>query len=353
MSHLVLDGHKLMYHPDRVADFVANRDVAPIYVEISPAAHCNHRCLFCHYNYLGHQGKFPKGRMATLIDELSQNSVRSLVFAGVGEPMIHPETVPMIAYAKDRGIDTAMSTNGVLIKPEHCDILVQNLSWIRFSCNAGTPESYARIHQTKADDFEKVLSNIRMIVDAKRRLQSNITIGVQCIVLPENKDEVLAHAQAMKEIGVDYCVLKHFYTHQENLYSPDMSFIDDAFLQGLSQGAQALKSDTFTCIARSYETIMQERVYDKCYGLPFIVYIREDGEVYTCFSYQHDTKTSLGNILQQSFTQVWESKQKQAAFDYINTCIDKQHCQPNCRHHQINNYLWEIKHRSILHHNFI
>lgn len=35
MSSLSLDGHKLTYHPDRVADFAAGLEVAPIYVEIS------------------------------------------------------------------------------------------------------------------------------------------------------------------------------------------------------------------------------------------------------------------------------------------------------------------------------
>ena len=105
MSSLSLDGHKLTYHPDRVADFAAGAEVAPIYVEISPVANCNHRCLFCHYNYLGHKGKFPKNRMLTLVDELAKAGTRSLVFAGIGEPTLNSETVTAIERAKALGVD--------------------------------------------------------------------------------------------------------------------------------------------------------------------------------------------------------------------------------------------------------
>lgn len=66
----------------------------------SPVANCNHRCLFCHYNYLGHKGKFPKGRMLTLVDELAKAGTRSLVFAGIGEPTLNSETIAAIETAK-------------------------------------------------------------------------------------------------------------------------------------------------------------------------------------------------------------------------------------------------------------
>ncbi len=353
MSSLSLDGHKLTYHPDRVADFAAGAEVAPIYVEISPVANCNHRCLFCHYNYLGHKGKFPKNRMLTLVDELAKAGTRSLVFAGIGEPTLNSETVTAIERAKALGVDVAMSTNGALLKNDDLPILAKNLTWIRFSFNAGTTQSYAKVHQTKEADFDKVIANIRALVETKKAIGSEITIGVQFILLPENKDDVIAHADKMKEIGVDYFVVKHFYEHDENEYNPDMSFLTDEFLDALSKSAKALNGNGFSCIVRSHENLSKKRVYDKCYGLPFIVYIREDGEVYTCFSYQHDKKTSLGNIFEKSFAEVWSGTQKKDAIDYINDCIDKNSCQPNCRHHQINNYLWELKHPSIQHLNFI
>ena len=52
----------------------------------------------------------------------------------------------------------------------------------------------------------------------------------------------------------------------------------------------------------------------------------------------------MGNIFENSLKEIWSSKQKRDAIEYINNQIDKKQCQPSCRHHHINNYLWELKH---------
>ena len=186
-----------------------------------------------------------------------------------------------------------------------------------------------------------------------KKFESRITIGVQYILLPENKDDVVSQAKVFKNIGIDYFVVKHFYSHEQNIYNPEMSFLDQSFIDNLLQEKAKIETDRFSFVVRSTKNLDKNRVYDKCYGLPFILYIREDGEVYTCFSYQHESKTSLGNIYKLTLEEVWKSSQKKKAIDFINEKIDKNHCQPNCRHHQINNYLWDLKHPNVEHINFI
>ena len=55
-----LDSHKLIYHPERVAKWLAGDNIYPIEVEISPSGSCNHRCVFCALDYLGYQPNFLK-----------------------------------------------------------------------------------------------------------------------------------------------------------------------------------------------------------------------------------------------------------------------------------------------------
>lgn len=346
-----IDSHKLKYHPDRVAEFLRIADTSPVYVEISPTAFCNHRCVFCHYNYIGHEGSFEKGRMLNLTEELAQAGTRSLVFAGIGEPLLNPETVPAVVRAKGLGIDVGMSTNGALIKDTHIPDLVANLTWIRVSFNGATPEKYAEIHHTKPEDFEKALRNIEKLAEEKARTYSKITIGLQFILLSDNLVGIEQLVRRVKDSGADYFSMKHFYEHEKN--SMTCAPITDEQETALKKITAAYSDDTFSAILRSRENLNRNRIYDKCYGLPFIVYIRENGDVYTCFSYQHDEKTILGNITAASFEDVWNSQKKKDAIDYINNCFEKNKCQPNCRHHQINNYLWELKHPDTEHINFI
>ena len=350
---LVLDSHKLQYHPGAVAEFFEGKEVVPLYAEICPIANCNHHCIFCNFNYLGHKGKFPEGRMITLVEELAEAGVKSVVFAGSGEPTMHPDTIPAIERAKKAGLDVAMSTNGALLDDNAIETVVSDLTWMRFSFNAGSPENYAEVHKTKASDYDLVLENIRKIKRLKDETGSKLTIGTQFILLPENKDFVVSQARTMKEIGADYFVVKHFYESETNEFHVGESFPPTELVDSLKKAAAELSDENFSFIIRGVENLNRNRSYTSCYGLPFIVYFREDGEAYTCFSHQHDKNTSLGSIEGQSFIELWRSEGKRKAIDYINEHFDKNQCQANCRHHQINNYLWDLKHNPPEHLNFI
>ena len=50
-----IDSHKLIYHVQRVSDWLNQKTVFPIYVEISPVGFCNHRCVLCSEDFMGYQ----------------------------------------------------------------------------------------------------------------------------------------------------------------------------------------------------------------------------------------------------------------------------------------------------------
>ena len=52
MDKYRIDSHKLIYHVDRVHAWQQGENVYPIYMEISPAGTCNHRCTFCALDYM-------------------------------------------------------------------------------------------------------------------------------------------------------------------------------------------------------------------------------------------------------------------------------------------------------------
>ncbi len=350
---LRLDSHKLQYHPTRVADFLEGRTVWPLYAEISPTSTCNHRCLFCNFNYLGHKNmQLPAGRMQKLARELKDSHVKAVVFAGAGEPSLHPDLFPAMRIVRELGMDAAMSTNGARLSNEQLMEMAHLLSWVRFSFNGGTPEAYGTCHGVAPENFHRALSSLRKLAECKAREHSRVTIGAQCVLLPENRKSIEALARLMKESGADYFSIKHFYPHEENSYQPDMSFLTESFLSDLRQLADEVSDARFTMVVRGVDSLDRKRPYKECHGLPFIIYIREDGMAYTCFSHQDDDKTAIGSILDDELPALWLKQAKDAALQYINRNMDKDLCQANCRHHQINLWLQQLKNPP-MHVNFI
>lgn len=345
MAAFQLDGHKLQYHPRLVADFLDGKDIVPLNAEVSLTDACNHRCLFCNFNYLGHKrAGFPEGRMPTLVGELGEAGVKTLTIAGAGEPLLHPDVFPSLRKGAALGMGLAMSTNGALLRRDQMEEMTDLLTWVRFSVNGGTEESYARVHQCRAGDFKRVMDNLGMLGEIKRGGNSRMTLGTQCVLVEENYRDIRTLAERIRGTGADYFVVKHFYPREEGGYRPDMGFRDKSFLKELASFAEDISSPSFSMIVRDAEKLRRERPYRECRGLPFLIYIAETGLLYTCFSHQEDEKTAIGDLLRHDFKTLWNSAGKKAAIRHINDAYDKNLCQANCRHHQINLWLDQLRH---------
>jgi len=128
-------------------------------VEISN--YCNHNCIFCARN--------KKEKTFGLMDEVFYSHIMQEAFyEGVrevglfinGEPFTHPKLSVYIRLAKEIGYHYVyLTTNGSLATPENLRKSVDaGLDSIKFSINAATNESYAKVHGR--DDFEKVIDNL-------------------------------------------------------------------------------------------------------------------------------------------------------------------------------------------------
>ena len=104
-----LDSHKLQYHFSRIAQYQEKGDCYPIYMEVSPVGLCNHRCIFCAYDYINYPNRhLQKDRFLSFLDEVASVGVKSILYAGEGEPLIHRDIAEFVEHSQEVGINSGM-----------------------------------------------------------------------------------------------------------------------------------------------------------------------------------------------------------------------------------------------------
>lgn len=357
-----IDSHKLFYHPKRVADWLDSygnweqeKSIYPIYVEVSPFGGCNHRCTFCGVDYMGYKSiKIELEVYKRAIEQMGSLGVKSVMFAGEGEPLLHKDLGQMARFSKLNGVDCGLTSNFVYASEKNLPLLLENLSWIKVSINAGDCATYAKIHRTKEADFDKVLQNFSLALKLKKELNSTCTIGAQMLLLPDNHKSVFNLANALSQIGIDYLVIKPYSQH---LFSKTREFENLTYenFMNLESKLNAFNTDSFNVIfrANTMAKLNQKVPYTKCYSTPYFWgYISSNGDVYGCSCYLGQEHFAYGNINTQSFKDIWESEKRQQSAEFVREKLDISTCRTNCRMDSINRYLWALKHPNS-HVNFI
>ena len=358
-----IDSHKLIFHPQRVSQWLQSygewereKRIYPIYMEVSPYGGCNHRCTFCGVDYMGYKSiKLDLKIYQQRIQEMAKLGIKSIMFAGEGEPLLHKELPLMVEDTKKAGVDVGITTNFVLANGENLPLILEYSSWVKVSINAGESSSYAKIHRTKEADFQKVLQNFEIALEIRGKKGFACTLGAQMLLLTQNYKEALILAQRLKNIGVDYLVIKPYSQHlfSKTREYANLKYEEFLFLQ---EQLESLNSERFNVIFRA-ETMkkMQESTqsYQKCYSTPYFWgYIASNGDVYGCSCYLGQEKFAYGNINQQSFQEIWEGDRRKENALFIQKELDISKCRVNCRMDFVNRYLWELKHPNP-HSNFI
>ena len=339
-----IDGHKLLWHLDRVSAWQKDRCIAPIYIEISPVSFCNHNCVFCGIDFARiHQHSLPTALLKNRLSEMASLGVKSIMLAGEGEPFLHKDLPEIVQHARQTGLDVSITTNGAAKDRQYMASVLPSLTWIRFSVDAGSADVYAAIHNVSTAMFSKTVKTITEAVELKKELNLATTIGVQFLIMEENLADIEAAIQIFSQAGVDYLSFKSFSLHPKMIQKRSVLYSDETIetlhaLVDLYQPKTAMQIIFREDSLRTY--IKNQTAFEHCYAQPFWGYLASDGQFYSCSVFLNEEKFQVGNVLSEPMESIFFGEKRKKALEFAEKqlCIVED-CRINCRMARINEFL--------------
>ena len=133
----------------------------PRQLEVAITAHCNLRCIGCHYGrefMAGSQLPFPVVR--DLLDDMRALGIWGVRFYG-GEPLLHPDLPQMVEHAVRIGLQPYVTTNAILLEQKIDALYAAGLRSITVGFY-GTEAKYDAYVQRR-DRFARMEAGIRAV----------------------------------------------------------------------------------------------------------------------------------------------------------------------------------------------
>lgn len=164
-------------------------DAKPIWTQLKITERCNLSCGYCseHKNDGCH---VLAETVFKWIDHCASLGIKHIEFIG-GEPLLHPDLFELIAYAKSKGLNTGLTTNGFLLTREKAEKLINlGIKRLQLSIDCVEPNSITK----KSVSLLKYQLNL--LTDMK------IWVHVNSVIVRETIDEAYDLAKVLFKTGI-------------------------------------------------------------------------------------------------------------------------------------------------------
>lgn len=213
--------------------------------------------------------------------------VFNVAFNAWGEAFLNKQIFKMIRCAADQNIGTLVSAN-LNDLPAHGpeEVVKSGLERLVVSIDGATQESYERYRIN--GNLDRVLANMRAIVEAKRRMGSELPhIAWQFLLFEHNEHEVEQARAMAKEIGVD----EIYFMTAGNRYGD--SRVNNQLTPETGDQFREVNQSTEVACARPW----------------YFMEINSDGGVSPCCDIEaYDSLDDFGNLLTTPLKKIWNNE---------------------------------------------
>jgi len=333
-------------------------EATELYIE--PTSRCNLNCVMCSRN------DWSDKQLGDMTAELFErtiiqipDTVKRIVFGGIGEPLFHPDIAAMVARAKATECTVEVISNGSLLDESMSRALVEaGLDRLWISLDALDSKRYGQIRC--GADYATIMDNIDAFNTARGFAYRHIAVfpkitpklGIAFVLMKQNLDQLNVLLKSAYALGVNDIKVTHLIPYEQSqvehtlfdrilgvrLYDAlpgvgvnvdlpllDTRDIDDELLQTFSDPVLSFSIMGATLQLQANHCRFIE---------DGIMFVRWDGQVAPCLALLHENTVyqrgrerhikphSFGAVARRSLTEIWDSeeyrgfRQKVSEFDF-------------------------------------
>jgi MoaA/NifB/PqqE/SkfB family radical SAM enzyme len=279
------------------------------------------------------------------------DSIETISFGGIGEPLFHPHIVDMICLAKKTGKKVELITNGTLLDAALSMQLVETeLDRLWISIDSIDEDQYENIRQGAS--YSSVMQNIKSFNKARVLKRSKVKLGLSFVFMKSNMNQLPKLPAFARQNHISDIKISNLIPNTESMVE------ETIFEKSVSSFHRASENHHIVKIDLPYFDISSE-IKEPLFGLVrgiadfsllgtplnrkagycrFVnegnIFIRWDGEVCPCMALLHSGKTylyhterslkykSFGSLCNQTLAEIWHSeaytsfRKRVVAFDF-------------------------------------
>ncbi|MDP2939924.1 MAG: radical SAM protein [Candidatus Omnitrophota bacterium] len=284
------------------------------HLSVEASSKCNISCIMCSLgNSIKSGGLMEMRVFEKALEAISE--VKTMDFGYTGETLLNSSLPKMLKSAREVNPKAYIHviTNGMLLDKATAKSFIENqLGHVVFSIDAATENSYKNIR--KGGDFNRVINNIRMLNELKEKEKSQFP-GLASIYTANsvNIQELPAFVEMAAKLKIS-----DISVNNVEAYTPEMRdktlYLNKRFRQAFTYVKLAKEKAKEHRITIKFAEYMPKNPKSCKYIDPLINW---EGDVIPCaaLSYEREyyffeekkkySKVSYGNIVEESFRQIW------------------------------------------------
>lgn len=306
---------------------------------IEPTSNCNLACTMCfRKTWLNEAFSDMDGDVFNNIMDTMPETVETVFFGGMGEPLFHRDILTMVRRASSKNRRAELLTNGTLLTREmSANLLDAGLNRLWVSVDSFEPEGYATIRQNSS--FALIKNNIAQFNQERFRRADAAGLGIAFVAMKSNvrqlgdlakfafenhigdiniSNVIPTDASSLKECLYARIISLELFTQNVDSFFPRVSLpMMDTHIPDVREGLMNLISADCN-IRFNGVPLLRRKTYCK-----FVeegnAFVRHDGDVSPCMALLHSAVTyledhertvyhhSFGNLRTDRLDEIWNS----------------------------------------------